>query len=132
MYHPVAGVQRRPQIAAHDALGELIYEARLQVTGVVEYGASLAAVMSGEAPSPCGLRVDVAFEGPVTGRLAGTIRGVDYVRIRADRRTELDVRAEFTTDDGDRPAELDGSRPRNPHVRLGGGPQFCVDAGGVT
>ena len=82
------------------SLGELMYEGHFKITGVTEYGASLAAIMSGEAPPPpTGLRVDVAFEGPVTGRVAGTMRGVDYLNVRADGRTQLDVRGSLVTED---------------------------------
>jgi len=46
---------------------------------VVEYGASAEAVFSGQTPPPAeGARFDVYFEGPVTGKLKGTAKGVDY------------------------------------------------------
>ena len=83
--------------------GEKIYEYDLDVTGIVDYGVSLDAVLSGTAQVPLqGLRFDVAFEGPATGRLAGTVRGVDYVRMRADGRFDLDIRAAIETADGRR------------------------------
>jgi hypothetical protein len=59
--------------------GELIYEYVQQFTQVVEYGASAEAVFSGQTPPPAeGARFDVYFEGPVTGKLKGTAKGVDY------------------------------------------------------
>jgi hypothetical protein len=51
---------------------------------------------------PQGARIDVAFEGRAVGRLAGRVRGVDYVRIRADGRIDLDIRAVVETEDGRR------------------------------
>ncbi len=82
---------------------EKLYEYEtVQVTGMVEYGASFQAVISGESPPPGGLRVDVAFEGPVTGRLSGSVVGVDYLTIRADGRADLDIKAAITTDDGEK------------------------------
>jgi hypothetical protein len=51
---------------------------------------------------PQGARFDVAFEGPFKGRLSGRARGVDYARMRADGRTDLDVRVMIETDDGHR------------------------------
>jgi hypothetical protein len=42
----------------------------------------------------------VAFEGSATGpKLDGTIKGVDYINIRADGRVELHIHGEITTND---------------------------------
>ena len=49
---------------------------------------------------PQGARFDVAFEGNATGRLSGRVRGVDYLRMRADGRIDLDIRGTIETDDG--------------------------------
>ena len=82
--------------------GELLYEYTVQFTQVVEYGVSAEALFSGQTPPPAeGARIDVYFEGPATGaRLNGTVKGVDYLHIRADGRAQLDIHAEITTDDG--------------------------------
>ena len=82
--------------------GELLYEYTPMVTQVVEYGASFEAIASRQSPPPAeGARVDVYFEGPVTGaKLSGSVKGVDYLKLRADGRFELDIYAEITTDDG--------------------------------
>ncbi len=82
--------------------GELIYEYMIQFTQVVEYGLSANAVLSGQMPPPAeGARFDVYFEGPISGpKLKGTIKGVDYLHIRADGRSQLNIHAEITTDDG--------------------------------
>jgi hypothetical protein len=83
--------------------GEKIYEYDLDVTGVTDYGITLEAILSGqERIPPQGARVDVAFEGRATGRLAGRVRGVDYVRLRADGRIDLDIRATIETENGRR------------------------------
>ncbi len=83
--------------------GEKIYEYDVEVTGMTDFGVSLAAILSGEAAMPpSGVRVDVAFEGRASGRLAGRVVGVDYVRMRADGRIDLDIRATVETDDGAR------------------------------
>jgi Protein of unknown function (DUF3237) len=82
---------------------EQLYEYTCNITGTVEYGASLEAILAGEnPPPPGGLRVDVAFEGPVTGRLNGGVIGVDYLNLRADGRIDLDIKADITTGDGDK------------------------------
>ena len=81
--------------------GELLYEYTPKITQVVEYGASADALISGQTPPPVeGARFDVYFEGPITGKLNGTVKGVDYLHIRADGRCQLDIRAEITTEDG--------------------------------
>jgi Protein of unknown function (DUF3237) len=82
--------------------GELLYAYTVQFTNVVEYGISAEVVLSGQTPPPAeGARFDVYFEGPVTGaRLNGTVKGIDYLHIRADGRAQLDIHAEITTEDG--------------------------------
>ena len=83
--------------------GEKIYEYDLNITGVTDFGFSLQSVASGVTPiPPQGARIDVAFEGRATGRLAGRVSGIDYLRIRADGRMDLDIRAVIETDDGQR------------------------------
>ena len=83
-------------------VGELLYEVTADFTGVTEFGASMADILSGQAPPPHeGARFDVAFEGPITGpKLEGTIKGVDYLNIRADGRVVLHIHGEITTNDG--------------------------------
>ena len=81
--------------------GEKIYEYDLDVTGMTDYGVSLDAILSGkEKIPPQGARIDVAFEGRAIGRLAGLVRGTDYLRIRADGRIDLDIHAVVETEDG--------------------------------
>ena len=85
--------------------GEKIYEYDLDVTGVTDHGLTLEAVLSGAVPVPAqGVRIDVAFAGRATGRISGSVRGVDYVRVRADGRIDLDIRATLETDGGERVA----------------------------
>jgi hypothetical protein len=81
--------------------GEKIYEYDLYITGVTDYGVSTESILAGkEKVPPQGARFDVAFEGNATGRLAGRVRGVDYLRMRADGRMDLDIRATIETGDG--------------------------------
>jgi hypothetical protein len=83
--------------------GEKIYEYDLNVTGVTDSGITLQSILSGqERVPPQGVRIDITFEGRAMGRLAGLVRGVDYVRLRADGRIDLDVRAVIETDHGSR------------------------------
>ena len=81
--------------------GEKIYEYDLDITGMTDYGVTLQAILSGEASvPPQGARIDVAFEGRATGRLAGHVHGIDHVLIRADGRIDLDIRGVIETEDG--------------------------------
>ena len=104
--------------------GELVYQYSLKITQLVEYGCSSGQVFSGQsAPPPEGARFDVYFEGVITGpRIKGTVRGVDYLHIRADGRCQLDIKAEITTEDGKKIAlRADGlgtPEPGSPIVQL--------------
>jgi Protein of unknown function (DUF3237) len=83
--------------------GEKIYECDFDVTGATDYGITLDAILSGkERIPPQGARVDGAYAGPIKGRVIGSVRGVDYLRIRADGRIDLDTRATIETSDGHR------------------------------
>ena len=83
--------------------GEKIFDFSLDVTGVTDCGITLDAALSGKtALPPQGIRLDVAFEGRAVGRLSGRVRGVDYIRMRADGRVDLDIRSVIETDDGHR------------------------------
>jgi hypothetical protein len=86
--------------------GELIYEYTPQVVEVVEFGIAASDLFSGAVPPPAeGGRLDLYLEGPVTGpKLNGTLRGVDYLRFRADGRAELHIHAAITTEEGERVA----------------------------
>lgn len=103
--------------------GEKIYEYDLDITGVTDYGVTLDSILAGKQPvPPQGARFDVAFEGRAAGRLSGRVRGVDYLRMRADGRLDLDIRATIETDDGHRIAlSADGvaaPRPGEPIADL--------------
>ncbi len=104
--------------------GELVYQYNLKITQLVEYGSSADAVFSGQSAPPAeGARFDVYFEGVITGpRIKGTVRGVDYLHIRADGRCQLDIKAEITTEDGKKIAlRADGvatPEPGSPIVQL--------------
>ena len=72
--------------------GEKIYEMELDLTGVTDYGVSMDAILTGKEMVPLqGARFDLALAGHSKGRLAGQAHGVDYLRVRADGRMELDL-----------------------------------------
>ena len=104
-------------------LREKLYEYDLRFTSVTDFGVALDDILSGKvAPPPEGARIDVAFEGTAKGKLAGEVKGVDYLKVRADGRLELDIRAEITTPDGARIAlRADGvgmPEPGNPVAQI--------------
>ena len=81
---------------------ELIYEAEIHFTGMVEYGVSMDALSSRKVPIPlAGARFDQTFEGILRGpKLSGKISGTDYLQVRADGLFQLHLHAQVTTDDG--------------------------------
>jgi hypothetical protein len=86
------------------ALGEQLYDATLHFTKVTEYGLSMAAFLGGQAPPPpSGSRIDVAFEGSISGpKIKGHMSGVDYLQIRADGQVRLHIHAEIATEAGEK------------------------------
>lgn len=83
--------------------GEKIYEYEFDLTGVTDYGVSMDDILAGKEKIPLqGARFDLAITGRGKGRLSGRAHGVDYVRVRADGRFELDLHLTIETDDGQR------------------------------
>jgi Protein of unknown function (DUF3237) len=83
--------------------GEKIYEYEFDITGVTDYGVSMDAILDNKEAIPLqGARFDLAVTGRGKGRLSGLAHGVDYLRIRADGRIELDLHVTVETDDGRR------------------------------
>ena len=83
--------------------GQKIYDMELDITGVTDYGVSMDAILAGQEAIPLhGARFDLAVDGRYRGRLAGRAHGVDYLRVRADGRIELDLHVIIETEDGHR------------------------------
>ncbi|MGI3899301.1 MAG: DUF3237 family protein [Janthinobacterium lividum] len=81
--------------------GEKIYEYKLKITSVGEFGISFMDALQGRVPiPPQGARFDVGFQGTSTGRLSGQITGFDYFVLRADGLGQIDLRGAFDLDDG--------------------------------
>lgn len=82
---------------------EKIFEYDLQITGVTSYGVSMEALFIEQQSVPLqGAQFDVMLSGPVKGRIAGEMRGIDYLRVRPDGRRELELRGTIETGDGSR------------------------------
>lgn len=82
--------------------GELIYEADIQFTEMIDYGVSMQAISSGNIPIPPeGARFDQVFEGKLHGpKLIGKISGRDHLYVRADGLFKLHLHATVITEDG--------------------------------
>ena len=81
---------------------ELIYEAEIYFTSIVDYGVSMEALSSRRMAIPlAGARFDQTFEGILHGpKLSGKIFGTDYLTVRADGLFQLHLHARVTTEDG--------------------------------
>jgi len=91
--------------------GKKIYDMEFDITGITDYGVSMDAILAGKESVPLqGARFDLAVEGKFTGRLAGRAHGVDYLRVRADGRIELDLHVIIETEDGHRIALSGGGQ----------------------
>ena len=83
--------------------GEKIYEYEIDLTGTIDFGVELGAILEGKVPiPPQGARFDAGFDGRSTGRIAGRISGTDHAYMRPDGCLELNIRGVFETDDGSR------------------------------
>jgi len=87
--------------SARMAVAQELYEERIRMTEIKDYGVKLEDLLSGKAaPPPQGARLDGYFGGEISGaRLNGTIVGVDYAFVRADGDSRLHVHARITTTD---------------------------------
>ena len=82
---------------------EKIFEYDLTITGVTDYGADMQSLFTGrDTVPPQGAQFDFTLEGPVKGRLNGSLRGIDYLCVRPDGRRSLELRGTIETDDGSR------------------------------
>jgi hypothetical protein len=60
-------------------------------------------ILTGKQAVPLqGARLDLHVDGRCKGRLSGRQHGVDYLRMRADGRIDLDLHVVVETDDGHR------------------------------
>lgn len=89
--------------------GEKIYQYECDITGNVDFGVELAAILEGRTSIPLyGARFDAGFAGRATGRISGRVSGTDYAYMRSDGCIELNVRGVMETDDGSRIALMAG------------------------
>ena len=80
---------------------KVFFTEEVRLTNVKEYGYTWDDFINQRVEIPGeGLRFDIHFEGFITGEgINGSIKGVDYLTVRADGRLFLDLYAEITTVD---------------------------------
>jgi hypothetical protein len=88
----------QPEIGSYT---EHLFDEEIRLTGITEYGVSWKEIIDGKRIPVQGARFDLNFEGKVTGRINGVIKGVDYLEIRADRKFMLNIHARIVTEDGE-------------------------------
>jgi hypothetical protein len=83
---------------------EHLFDEAVHLTFVTEYGVTWDDMTNGRVKLPPeGANFDIGFEGSVVGaKLNGTIRGVDFLEVRADGRCQLHLHAAITTDNGEK------------------------------
>lgn len=81
---------------------EQLLEMTLQITSNQDFGITMEAILGGQPIPPAGARFDVAVEGECTGKIAGTVKAVDYLLMRADGLVQLHIHGTLETPDGAR------------------------------
>ena len=80
-----------------------IFDEEVYLTGITEFGISWEDLIAGivELP-PQGTRFIITFEGKIYGeKINGSIKGTDYLLVRADGQFILNLQASILTDDGE-------------------------------
>ena len=103
------GLTRKNEEYLNIMRGERIYQYEVDMTGTIDFGIELAAILDGrQSIPPQGARFDAGFSGRVAGRISGRISGTDHAYLRPDGSFELNLRGVIETDDGCRLALMAG------------------------
>lgn len=88
----------------HSLTGKLLYKAEITFIEEVDFGVTMAEILSGEKAIPnAGARFDQSFQGTLSGpEIQGKIRGIDYLTVRPDWNFRLHLHGQITTPDGAR------------------------------
>jgi len=99
---------------------QLLFEEDVHLTEVKDFGFSWQDFAKQTRPVPAeGIKFDIHFEGQVTGdRIQGTIKGVDYLTVRADGRLFLNLHATITTHDNAAISVIESGINDNGQLRL--------------
>ena len=80
---------------------EKLIDVNVRITDVTSFGLPPEALFSGQVAIPNeGVRVNISFEGTVSGQISGRIKGIDYATIYPLGILRLDLQAIIETDDG--------------------------------
>ena len=84
--------------------GNLLYNAEIKFISEVDFGITMAEILSGEKTIPgAGARFDQSFKGILSGpEIEGIIEGTDYLKVRSDWSFRLHLHGRITTRDGAR------------------------------
>ncbi|MFK7971308.1 MAG: DUF3237 family protein [Bacteroidia bacterium] len=87
---------------AHSKTQTILYTMDLDLTGLTAFGSDFDQIMDGEASIPPeGARFDIEFGGTIAGpKVNGKVVGIDYLNMRADGRTNLNIYLKIETEDG--------------------------------
>jgi hypothetical protein len=88
---------------AHSKTQTILYKMDLNLTGLTSFGSDFDKIMDGEASIPSeGARFDIEFGGILEGpKLKGKVVGIDYMNMRADGRSNLNIYLKIETKDGE-------------------------------
>jgi hypothetical protein len=80
-----------------------LFDEDIRLTSITEFGLDWQELRSGQAQIPAqGARFDLAFEGTLSGTdINGSIKGIDYMEVRADGKMLLNIHAIIVTGDGE-------------------------------
>ena len=87
---------------SHSKSQQILYKMDLNMTGLTAFGSDFDQIIDGQASLPLeGARFDIGFEGTIEGpKIKGKVIGVDYLSMRADGRSNLNIRLKIETEDG--------------------------------
>lgn len=98
---------------------QILFKEEVKLTGVTGYGFSWQALSEGKPIPEEGARFDIYFEGDVLGEsINGKVKGVDYLKIRADRLFDMSLYADVITNDGARIKLIETGFNNNGKLRL--------------
>ena len=106
---------------AHSKTQTIFYKMDLDMTGLTSFGSDFDQIMDGLAPLPPeGARFDVEFRGTVEGpKIKGKVVGVDYLNMRADGRSDLNIYLKIETEDGHNiAAQVTGNATARPNTKI--------------
>lgn len=106
---------------AHSKTQTILYKMDLDMTGLTSFGSDFDQIMDGQASIPPeGARFDVEFGGTIEGpKIKGKVVGIDYLNMRADGRSNLNIYLKIETEDGQNiAAQVTGNATPRPDSKI--------------